>query len=218
MSNTTNKMKINRDRIRVFFILYFLSDDYNSPDFPSFKKIFETEVKLQKQDFLLRNPDYFAYELLCLIESGDIEKIEAKKTIQNIFISREPSLRKLEMTRYLFGAWEYLDDVVAFLMSFGLVHFTSKRNSKLQTIDKKYYITQLAVDLVAKWENNWGELSWYVERCQLLKKYFGHFSGSQLKDRQYAINEYADTSYNEYIQDIQHKVKEKFFNMYGEPL
>lgn len=218
MKDINEDIRIYRDRIRIFFILYFFSEDYSDSQFPILKRVFKTEVKLQKLDFLLRNPDYFAYELLALVKTNQIKKADVKKIIQSIFNTHEPILRKLEMERFLFGAWEHIDDVIAFLDAFGLIRFDSNKNSRLYTVDKQYFITEFAINKVTEQQSNWGELLWYVERCKLIKKYFGHFSGSQLKIMQYEIEEYANASYNEYIQDIQDKVKEEFYNIYQEPL
>jgi hypothetical protein len=122
------------------------------------------------------------------------------------------------MERFLFGAWEYIDDVIAFLDSFGLIQFDSNKNSRLYTIDKQYFITEFAINKMTKLHNDFGGLQWYAERCELIKEYFGHFLGSQLKAMQYKIDEYANTIYNEYIQDIQDKVKNEFYNLYQEQL
>lgn len=218
MRYINENIRIYKDRIRIFFILYFFSEDYSDSQFPSLKRVFRTEVKLQKLDFLLRNPDYFAYELLVLVKTNQVDKADVKGIIQCIFNTREPVLRKLEMERFLFGAWEYIDDVIAFLEAYELIRFDSNKNSRLYTIDKQYFITEIAIDKVSKQQSDWGELLWYVERCKLIKKYFGHFLGSQLKIMQYEIEEYANTSYNEYIQGIQDKVKEEFYNIYQEQL
>lgn len=218
MEIISDDIRIYRDRIRIFFILYFFSENYNDPQFPTLKRVFRTEVKLQKLDFLLRNPDYFAYELLILSQTHEAIKVEAKEIVKDIFNTREPVLRKLEMERFLFGAWEDLDDVIAFLDAFGLIRFDSNKDSRLYTIDKSYFITEFALEKVSKREGDWGELSWYIERCRLIKKYFGHLSGSQLKAMQYEIDEYANASYNEYIQSIAEKVKEMFYNIYHESL
>lgn len=218
MEIISDDIRIYRDRIRIFFILYFFSESYNDHQFPTLKRVFKTEVKLQKLDFLLRNPDYFAYELLVIAQKNETIKEEIKGIIKNIFNTREPVLRKLEMERFLFGAWEDMDDVIAFLDAFGLIRFDSNKDSRLYIIDKQYFITEFALEKVSKREGDWGELSWYMERCRLIKKYFGHLSGSQLKAMQYEIDEYANASYNDYIQSIADKVKEMFYNTYYESL
>jgi len=52
----------------------------------------------------------------------------------------------------------------------------------------------------------------------LIKKYFGDLSGSQLRISQYQIDEYKNTSYNEYIGSINGIVSSEFYNLYSETL
>jgi hypothetical protein len=82
MQDISEDIRVYKDRIRIFFILYFFSENYNDPRYPSLKKVFRTEVKLQKIDFLLRNPDYLAYELLALAKTNQADKSEIKKIHQ----------------------------------------------------------------------------------------------------------------------------------------
>lgn len=218
MNDINNDVRIYRDRIRLFLILYFFSEEYNNPEYPNLKRVFKTEVKLQKLDFLLRYPDYLAYGLLTLVQEKSEIKSEIKEIVKSIFNTREPILRKLEMERFLFGAWEYLDDVIAFLISCNLIKYDSNKDSRLYTIDKQYFITELAVERMNRKKRDWGDLLWYVERCKLIKKYLGHLSGSQLKAMQYDVGEYSEALYNSYIKAIPGKVKELFYRIYQEPL
>ena len=66
--------------------------------------------------------------------------------------------------------------------------------------------------------NNIPALQWYVRRCELIKKYFGDYSGSELKSLQYQIEEYRDTVYKEYIHSIQEKVRDMYYKEFGEVL
>ena len=218
MEVISDDTRVFRDRIRIFFILYFFSEEYNNPQFSNLKRVFKTEVKLQKLDFLVRNPDYLAYELLALAQQHDSMRTDVKEIVKNIFNTREPILRKLEMERFLFGAYEDLDDVIAFLDAFGLIKFDSNKDSRLYTVEKQYFITSKAVEKMHRSNNDYGELLWYINRCKLIKTYFGHLSGSQLKERQYQVEEYKETSYNDYIQGITEKVRIEFYNIYQELL
>lgn len=207
-----------KDRLRIFLILYFFADDFSDPAQPKLKKLFKSEIRIQKIDFLIRNPDYLAYELLNVAKSDAGKKIEIKDTITAIFNSKEPSIRRLEMERFFFGAYEDIDDVISFLKSIDFIDFSSKKSSDFRTIEKQYYITDLAV---SKFENTLptlNALKWYMDRCELIKKYFGDLTGTQLKIAQYQIKEYRNTTYNNYIGSIQGIVEEEFYNFYGERL
>ena len=63
-------------------------------------------MNIQKLDFLLRNPDYFAYELLHYARENQTQKDEVKQLVKEIFNSNEPELRRLEMEKFFFGAYE----------------------------------------------------------------------------------------------------------------
>lgn len=217
--NENEKIRIYKDRLRIFLILYTFSEDYSAPELPTVKKVFQSEQRIQKIDFLLRNPDYLCYELLNIAKSHTNHKDDIKIEVKKIFVNKEPVLRRLEMERFFFGAYEDIDDVIAFLKSVGFIDFSSKKRSDLKvTIEKKYYITQYAIDKFKNIIDTLPAIQWYIERCNLIRKYFGDLSGSQLRILQYRIDEYKNTSYNEYIGSINKEVSTEFQNLYSETL
>ncbi|MBD2315977.1 hypothetical protein [Phormidium tenue] len=207
-----------QDRIRIFLLLLCFSNEHEDPNFPERKKIFESEVRIQKLDFLLRNPDYFAYELLHYARENDSKRNEIKILIKEIFNSKEPELRRIEMEKFFFGAYEDIDDVIAFLKSIDFIDFTSQKDSELKTVSKKYYITNYALTKVNHYSIDKTSLKWYLDRCSHIHKYFGNLSGTQLKAMQYRIDEYRDTKYGEYIGGISERVVNKYFELFGEQL
>jgi len=212
------KIRSYKDRIRIFLILYFFSEDFLEPNKPLLKKVFRSEMRIQKIDFLVRNPDYLAFELLNIVRKDELKKEEIKHVVKNIFQNNEPVLRRLEMERFFFGAYEDIDDVISFLKSIGFIDFSSKKSSDLKTVDKLYFITDLAVNKMGINISSLPALTWYVDRCTLIKKYFGDMSATQLKVAQYQIDEYRDTSYKSYIGSIKGLVVEEFNNIYNEQL
>lgn len=130
-------IKINKDRIRIFLILYFFSENYSNSSKPNFQRLFESEVKLQKLDFWVRNPDYLSFTLLNIAEKEPFKKQEIKDILRSIFENKEPEIRKEEMERFLFGAYEDIDNAIAFLDSIDLIKFDSKKSIDLKTIEKK---------------------------------------------------------------------------------
>lgn len=211
-------IKTNKDRIRIFLILYFCSKEYSDSLNPKFKKLFESEIKLQKIDFWVRNPDYFSYALLDIAEKEPTKKQEIKGVVQKIFSDREPEIRKEEMERFLYGAYEDIDNAIAFLDSVDLIKFDSKKDIELRTIEKKYYITDIGENKVIRNLPNSIFLKWYESRCLLIQKYFGDKNGSQLKEIQYQVEAYTKTPYGQLIPNISNLVKEKFNNLYQERL
>ena len=207
-----------KDRIRIFLILYYFSEPYSDPNTPTYIKQLTSEIKIQKIDFLIRNPDYLSYILLKEAEENEKKKPEIKTIVEQIFKNNEPKLRRLEMERFFFGAYEDIDDVIAFLKSIGFIEFKSKKNIKLNTYEKQYFVTRLAIDNIEKNLGKLESLKWYTERCLLIKKYFGDLSGSQLKVAQYKIDSYRETTFKNYIKGISESVTNKFMELYSEEL
>lgn len=207
-----------KDRIRIFYIIYFFSEMYIGSEYEDCCKVLNTEVKIQKLDFLLRNPDYLCFELLELCNRSDIDKKEIKEIVKNIYYSHEPQIRRLEMERFFFGAYEDIDEVIAFLVSVGFIKYKVQRNSVLKLTEKSYYVTKLANEKMKSPIDDTPYLKWYLERCLLIKNYFGEYTGTQLKNLQYKIDRYRDTTYKEYIRDIEDLVRQKYYEEYGENL
>lgn len=206
-----------KDRLRIFLIIYYFAEDYSDNTNSSYKKLFKSEVRIQKIDFLLRNPDYLAFELLNIAKSDNSKSYEIKVIVKDIFKTEEPTIRRLEMERFFFGAYEDIDDVIGFLKSIGFIDFSSKKNSELKTVEKRYFITEKAIKKMES-ISSFSSLEWYIERCLLVKRYFGDCTGTQLKIAQYQIAEYRDTSYNSYIGSIQGMVVDEYFKLYNEKL
>ncbi|MGE7545886.1 hypothetical protein [Sporosarcina newyorkensis] len=212
-----------RSRLRILLILYFFSEDieFDSELRPELVKVFKSEVKIQKIDFLIRYPDYFASELLFLLETSNPQavKIEIKEIVRDIFRSKEPELRKEEMLRFFFGAYEDIDDIISFLVSRDFIKYESKRSIDGRVFDKVYYLTDFGINKI---ENeiltSLNNANWYKERCRLIKRFFGDLSGSELKFRQYQHEEYKNTPLNQYINGVEEEVKNKFLKIFGEEL
>lgn len=215
----TEIIKTYKNRLRIFLIIYYFSEDYFEGATPHLRKILTSEIKIQKVDFLLRNPDYFAFELLNLAATANTQdQTEIKEIVKEIFQNREPILRKLEMEKFFFGAYEDIDDVIGFLKGIGLIEFSSTKTLDLKTIDKRYFITDEAINKMNYRFTQLPALHWYQNRLNLIKKFFGHLSGHELKVRQYEIEEYKTADWGDYIEDIQEKVSEQFFTLFGEKL
>jgi DNA-binding PadR family transcriptional regulator len=207
-----------KDRLRILLILYFFGEPFKDEIKPNSVRIFKTETRIQKIDFLIRNPDYLAFELLAIAKANPSSKSEIKSVVRDIFNKQEPVLRRMEMERFFFGAYEDIDDVISFLKSIGFIEFSSKKSSDFKTIDKQYFITAMAEQKINNHLQQLPKLQWYADRCQLIHRYFGDLSGTQLKVAQYQIDEYRNTSYNKFIGDIEHLTKTQFLNLYAEQL
>lgn len=213
------KLKVYKIRLRVFLILYVFGEPCSDSKFINARKIFQSEQRIQKIDFLLRNPDYLCYELILLVKANPAIKEEVRLIVKEIFKSKEPTFKRQEMERFFFGAYEDIDDAIAFLKSIGFIEFSSRKRTDLKVvIEKKYYVNQYAIDKFLGEIDNLPSLRWYLDRCHLIKKYFGNLSGNQLRISQYRIKEYKNTSFNEYIGSIKEEVSSEFYNLYLENL
>ena len=80
-NNEDERLKIYKDRFRIILILYYFSEDYLREEQPERRKIFKSEIKIQALNFLIRYPDYLAYELMEMVSEG---LIDDKENIKNI--------------------------------------------------------------------------------------------------------------------------------------
>ena len=147
-----------------------------------------------------------------------INRDEIKATIERIYQNKEPEIRVEEMEKFFHGAYESIDDVIAYLVSVGFLRHDSKKRTDGKTYDKNYFITK---DCADKIENNLKSIpavKWYFTRCELIKKYFGQFTGTELKARQYKYSEYSNISYKSHIQNVNEKVKTAFNERFNEQL
>ncbi|MFD1470237.1 hypothetical protein ACFQ48_18565 [Hymenobacter caeli] len=208
-----------RERLRVLLILYFFSEEYTEPLEPTLARVFYSEVKIQKVDFLLRYPSYLCFELLRLHqETGVPSGADVQQIVSTVFAKGEPELRTDEMKRFFYGAYQDLDDIIGFLKSVGLVEFRKQTSMGLKDIRKAYFLTQDGIQRIERGLVNVPSASWYFERCQLIKRYFADASGTQLKNRQYAIEEYRETPLGDYIQDIEAMVRTEYFTLFNTQL
>ena len=205
-----------RDRLRIVLILHTFCDrDGANGNFG----VFRTEMKIQALDFLLRYPDFLCMELLDLLDNDPaIDRNTVQKTVEEIYGNHEPIIRVEEMEKFFHGAYESIDDVIAFLISVGFIRHESKRRIDGRTYDKTYYVTHECADKLENGLKLIPSVKWYVERCELMKLYFNRFSGSELKQRQYRYSEYKDISYKSHIQNVNNKVKAAFTERFHKEL
>ncbi len=208
-------IRFYKDRFRLLLIIYSFSDRTEDEGLPLLLK---GEIKIQAIDFFIRNPDYLAYELLTIASTQRDKLVEIKKIVQSIYHSSEPDVRRQEMEKFFYGAYEDIDDIIAFLCSMKLLKYESKLRVDMRVTEKHYYITKFAVERIETARVSVGVAKWYFERCEIINKYLGGTTGSELKARQYQIEQYSTTSYKDKIQQIDDLVIEKYFELYNEKL
>jgi hypothetical protein len=210
------KLEPFRERLRTLLILYFFSEPYNNSLYPTLARSFHTEVRIQKVDFLIRYPSYLCYELLRRHqETGSPTYQDVQRIVRDIFDNDEPRLRTDDMKRFFYGAYEDLDDIIAYLKSVGLVDLHSQKNAALRDTQKVYYVTRFGVERIQNGLTLVPAAQWYFDRCRLIQNYLGDLSGTELKALQYEIDTYKNTTWHDYIADIEQQTRDKFHTLFG---
>jgi hypothetical protein len=203
-----------QDAVRLLLLVDGAAEPLGDPPPPAAPDgavgVLRTQVMLQKLDFWLRNPDYFANMLLDRFEEGgDVALLDEA---ERILMSEEPEVRRYPMLRYRFGAYEPLDSALSVLAGASLV-FRRREGTPGRTRQHNYYLTALgrrvARDMVAQEP----ALQYYVDRVALLVDVTAGRGGTELKDEQYLQQEYADTAYNARIGAIAGQVRERLAAM-----
>jgi len=168
--------------------------------------------RLQAADFWMRNPDYLADALLDDEEGGT--RTDGVAHARRILQGREPQLRRLPMTKWRFGAWEELSDVLAPLLLGGLVaHHPTVRGDR-SVAEHDYWLMPRGVEftdaLLAAEPVAFG---WYRDRAALIATVAKDTGGSALKARQYTRIEYASTAGMALIPAITGAVQDRLDSM-----
>lgn len=173
--------------------------------------VVRTQVRLQKLDFWVRNPDYLANELLNDYENGDSDT-----TLLNlageILDSEEPELRRYPMLRYLFGAYEDLEDALAILRQADLV--VRRLRGRPNHIGRHdYYLLAAGRSKAEEIVASYPEIAWYATRSKLVVALADGQGATQLKDRQYLQDEYVNTPYGSRIPSIAERARRRLAEM-----
>lgn len=168
--------------------------------------VLHSQVLLQKLDFWLRNPDYLADELISRFErDGNRDDLDLARQILE---SDEPEVRTYQMLRYLFGAYEPLDEALSVLRTPGLV-VRRRRGVPGHTTQHDYYLTESGREAARRILEDVPELAYYVERSKLVADLAAGRRGSALRDIQYLQPEYADAEIGTRIIGIADRARQR---------
>jgi len=196
-----------RDAVRVLFILDQAGITPSKGAPTGSVAVIKAEKRLQALDFWIRCPDYLAAELLQMHlkwpEEGYLD--EAFKVMQG----DEPDIRRMQMVRFLFGAWEQIDDSMSQLLSLGLADIkrTIKPDGKISRTD--FFLLGPGRKLANELAAHSPHLAWYRDRAALVARVAGGGSGDELKERQYAQAEYQGARWGHVIGPIKQRVLER---------
>jgi hypothetical protein len=178
------------DAIRILFIVNAGGTPVTDPNDPTVAKVFKGEARLHAFDFWMRNPDYLASELLDSYEATG--NLNYRQSAEGIFEGDEPDLRRIPMIRYLFGAYERLDDALSLLRSRDLVRITGIKG-KVKIHETDFILTVHGADVCSNAVLQEPVLKWYALRAALVADIAGTRGGGALKEKQYEQAAYAQT-------------------------
>lgn len=203
-----------QDAVRLLLLVDGAAEDLveplpqNSPN--GTVAVLRTQMALQALDFWLRNPDYFANWLLDL--HGERDDRQLLLEAERIMASDEPEVRHYPMLRYRFGAFESLDGALSVLSGVGLV-FRRREGVAGHTRQHNYYLTERGRGVARGLIADAPALVYYVDRVALITRLTQGLTGTQLKAIQYEQQEYLETQWNERIQSIASRVRQRIAEM-----
>jgi len=169
--------------------------------------VVRSQVRLQKLDFWVRNPDYLANELLNDYVDGDQDPT-LLQLAGEILDSEEPELRRYPMLRYLFGAYEDLDDALAVLRQADLV-VRRRKGRPGHVVRTDYFLLEAGREMTLRICREFEDLAWYSHRAALVVQLAGGQGATQLKDRQYIQEEYLKTPNGARIPSITERARQR---------
>jgi len=201
---------VYQDAVRLLLLISQVAEPLPSPppaDAPAGAvAVLHSQVLLQKLDFWLRNPDYLADELISRFESdGNKDDLDLAREILE---SDEPEVRSYQMLRYLFGAYEPLDEALSVLRTPGLV-IRRRRGIPSHITHHDYYLTESGRDTARSIVEAAPELAYYAERSKLVADLAAGRRGSALRDIQYLQPEYADAEIGTRIAGIADRARQR---------
>lgn len=186
-----------------------------------FVRHFASEYYLQKLDFLLRYPRYFAFELIELHAAGDgpaAHAQDAAAAIRRVLGEEEPELHTEPFLRFWRGAYERLDDVEGWWLSRELVCVGREARGNAPRW-KHYFLTAKGEQTAERLRANVTHARWYADRIDDIHHFMGHLSAASVKSRQYRHQGYSEANLNQLIPDLSDRdIADNFEQVFGEPL
>ncbi|GAA5014022.1 hypothetical protein GCM10025794_02470 [Massilia kyonggiensis] len=196
-----------RDAVRILFILDQAGIQPSGSSPAGAVAVIKAEKRLQALDFWVRSPDYLAAELIEMHVKAPHEGYlsEARKVMQG----EEPDIRRMQMVRFFFGAWEQIDDSMSQLILLGLatIRRTIKPDGKISRTD--FFLLEPGRKLADELASSSPHFAWYRKRAALVSRVAGAASGDVLKERQYAQAEYQEARWGHVIGPIKQRVLER---------
>lgn len=195
--------------VRVLFILDRLGDCCKDADEvpESAIRVIRSQRKLQKLDFLVRNPDYLADVIVSGWEEGRLPP-DRLLDARAILKEREPELHTYRMLRNAHGAYEPLDNALSVLRHLELIAIRRLGRFTDDHVRRRdYYLLQAGAMQAERLRADQPVLAWYDQQTAYVAAAVQGMSGAQLKELQYGHPEYAGTAVTELIGGIAERVQ-----------
>ena len=194
----------HQDALRLLFLLQAAGDPVVAGHADAVA-VLRGQKRLQALDFWMRNPDYLADELLNDYVGG--RRPAGLTEAVAILESGEPDLRRYPMIRWLYGAFEPLDDALSLLRVAGLITWQPhSRSIGRGVVFHDYYLMHDGAEALKKIVEVAPDLDWYRQRAGLVASLAGRAGGNALKRRQYANETYKQTAQGKCIEPITDRV------------
>lgn len=197
--------------VRMLFILDRLGDACRAGDGvpESAVRVIQSERKLQKLDFLIRNPDYLANVIISGCEEGRLpgrRLLDARVVLEE----REPELHTYRMLRGRHGAFEQLNNALSVLRHLELIAIRrAGRVTDAKVRRRDYYLLEAGAARAQELRTTEPLLAWYDQQAAYVAMAAEGMSGGQLKALQYGHEEYAGTPEGRLIGGITARVRQR---------
>jgi len=192
--------------IRLLVLLRVCGDRVGGNDPAGMAQVIRSERRLQALDFWLRNPDYLADELVTAVEDGHLTD-GYLDVAEQLLTDPEPARHHYPMPKWFYGAYEEVDDAFAILQAYGLA-LVRRRGVPPKPLRNQFFLTELGAEKADELVDE-DVLGWYPKQAQLVHLVARDDSGTKLKERQYAQEQYADAVWGKTIGSIADQVVER---------
>ncbi|MCA1306828.1 hypothetical protein LC082_07950 [Microbacterium esteraromaticum] len=194
---------------RVLVMMDALGDPVGpNPPVPNAVARVASLIRVQKLDFWMRNPDYLADELLTDYEGGLLTLPQIQDHVVRMLDGDAPSLHSYPMERYLYGAYEFIDNALAVLKFYGQIdHHRAADSGNLARRD--YYLLDAGRATVRRMRAQVPQLEWYYQQTAAIALLADASTGTTARNRQYEQPEYENARHGEIIPSILERVRER---------
>ena len=149
---------------------------------------------------------------------GASNREEMTALVRQVVVHHEPETLTLPFERFWRGAYERLDDVEAWWHARELV-YVGQEPRGMAPPQKHYFVTGHGLTEAGRLVTEVDHARWYADRIDLILRFFGGLTPSQVKSLQYRHAAYRDAQLREAIPDLTpEQIRDAFSEAFGEAL